>query len=982
MPDHSAGAESRYQYTVEKSGDPSFNPNDDENIVIDISYDEANETETYVISGIDDGEYKITVTDIASCAVTFEEEIENPGPLDIIVSSKDIVCYNEANGSITVQVKGGVAPYVITVKDDKTIVKTITYDPDIAVDDEDGDFKIVVATTEGDYHSITFKGLQGNNDDDRIKTYAVVVEEERENGCDWNGTADIVMPEEFSLLLSLAPRTQPILEELFVCSPTATGSIRRLQDGGTGDFRIIEFYKDEILIPVAGFSFGTAPIGKYYAVAEDENGCPSITNTIEIILLDDLQNDDFNIIPNPETCTESGSIEIIRISGGMGDGADEYEYQLFEKDGDGTPVQSGLLTTENNTIADVPAGDYYIEIKYSVATNCSPLRIPESDYIVIDPAMLFDFTFDFDDPAPICEGQYGTGALTITDGFGKYAVTLSEYPAGAKMPTFDANTGLMTNVTAGKYSFIVTDKVTGCQVTRDIQITLQQGIEIEAELLDITCEVSTISVEVTYPVSGVFEFEIDGVIVTPTPTYTKPRNVYGDDQWVIKVTDQNGCQADTTIVVEFPSSLNVDWDIREEQDNCNPATIIDAAITGGFTSYSIEINGSPVTLPHTITQPGAYTIKITDGCDIVQRDITVSEGFQLKGNPNIVIQPTNCNQSPLNGVIILPDLPDGYSYLWAEHPLIKDSDKEKKAQYYLAPDVYHVTVYYGNNVCAEEDFTVTALTNINVDITVDGSICPGSIIPLNGSIKINGVAITATTSGISANWILPDGDTPDFFMEDNPYLYPATEGIVQLIASNGECTGSGTFEIETLSAPTLAFAADTIYIPQDEIYTLKIPEAGNYVSYEWTIDGSKWQNQPDPMGDIDLDSYNAPYILTLTLTSENGCAISKSIYVGLAIDLFIPNAFTPNGDGDHDEWKFRNLEKYMSFYDVQVSVNTRTGVQIYEAKGYNNSSVVWDGRRNGNDLPIGVYYYIVKLVPKSSSKSKTMTLTGSVTVIR
>jgi len=169
----------------------------------------------------------------------------------------------------------------------------------------------------------------------------------------------------------------------------------------------------------------------------------------------------------------------------------------------------------------------------------------------------------------------------------------------------------------------------------------------------------------------------------------------------------------------------------------------------------------------------------------------------------------------------------------------------------------------------------------------------------------------------------------------------------------------------------------------DESYTLKTLEAGNFVSHEWTIDERRWQNQPVPPEDVDLDSNDAPYTLTLTLTGENGCAISKSVYVDLAIDLGIPNAFTPDGDGNHDRWEFRNIDKYRSFYDIQVSVSTRTGVPIFDRKGYNNSvGVAWDGRRNGNDLPIGTYYYVVKLVPISSSKSKTQIITGTVAIVR
>ena len=69
--------------------------------------------------------------------------------------------------------------------------------------------------------------------------------------------------------------------------------------------------------------------------------------------------------------------------------------------------------------------------------------------------------------------------------------------------------------------------------------------------------------------------------------------------------------------------------------------------------------------------------------------------------------------------------------------------------------------------------------------------------------------------------------------------------------------------------------------------------------------------------------------------------------------LFIPNTFTPNGDGDNELWGVISLE---SFLDFTLEIFDRYGSLIWET---NNPDVQWDGThiRNGEPLPIGLYVF-------------------------
>lgn len=77
------------------------------------------------------------------------------------------------------------------------------------------------------------------------------------------------------------------------------------------------------------------------------------------------------------------------------------------------------------------------------------------------------------------------------------------------------------------------------------------------------------------------------------------------------------------------------------------------------------------------------------------------------------------------------------------------------------------------------------------------------------------------------------------------------------------------------------------------------------------------------------------------------------------ITIDIGKAVTPNGDGIHDYWEIVSLGKYK---DNVVLVIDRWGNKIYEASGYDNERVLWDGRsQQGAKVPTGTYFYTVEV---------------------
>lgn len=144
-------------------------------------------------------------------------------------------------------------------------------------------------------------------------------------------------------------------------------------------------------------------------------------------------------------------------------------------------------------------------------------------------------------------------------------------------------------------------------------------------------------------------------------------------------------------------------------------------------------------------------------------------------------------------------------------------------------------------------------------------------------------------------------------------------------------------------------------------------EAVNSTSVFWTP-GS---NFDDP------SSLNPEYTPTVggtfnvSLVAVNGmCMDSAEAQITVYSPVKIPNAFTPNGDGQYDVWEIDGISTYTS---AALQVFNRWGSLVYESFG---TIKFWDGTRNGKPMPVAAYYYVLDLQNGEEPKS------GNVTIIR
>jgi len=86
--------------------------------------------------------------------------------------------------------------------------------------------------------------------------------------------------------------------------------------------------------------------------------------------------------------------------------------------------------------------------------------------------------------------------------------------------------------------------------------------------------------------------------------------------------------------------------------------------------------------------------------------------------------------------------------------------------------------------------------------------------------------------------------------------------------------------------------------------------------------------------------------------------------------IFIPNWFTPNGNGEEDIWLIEGFE----YGQLKLRIFNVYGQQLYYTESQNY--VPWDGTYHGKALPNGDYYYVIE------SENYFSQYTGYVTILR
>lgn len=262
----------------------------------------------------------------------------------------------------------------------------------------------------------------------------------------------------------------------------------------------------------------------------------------------------------------------------------------------------------------------------------------------------------------------------------------------------------------------------------------------------------------------------------------------------------------------------------------------------------------------------------------------------------------------------------------------------------------HITSTAGCFADAQTMIQIVAPTQASVDFS-KVEICEGDQVTLSAH------------GGITYQW------TPEIGLSNpgiaNPVASPNKTTRYQVRVSNGACDDIAEVEVVVNKKPTASAGVDKAIIEGKSIM-LEGKVTGDGVTFYWSPStGLDNRYKLNPIASPTED-------ITYTLTASNSTCTDAVDQVSIRVyqKLIIPNTFSPNGDGVNDLW---NLPAINTYRGVKVMVMNRYGQEVFKSSGY---EIPWNGKYQNQDVPVGVYYYVIHL------ESGLKPLTGSLTVIR
>jgi gliding motility-associated-like protein len=226
-------------------------------------------------------------------------------------------------------------------------------------------------------------------------------------------------------------------------------------------------------------------------------------------------------------------------------------------------------------------------------------------------------------------------------------------------------------------------------------------------------------------------------------------------------------------------------------------------------------------------------------------------------------------------------------------------------------------------------------------VTGDSILCEGSLIEL--------VADT------DAELVWNTGADTDTISVTSPGTYT-------VVATNARgCQKSDTLLVKEYPIPNVSFSSNpsSLNIRHTQL-TCNIPEETG-VLYTWDMGDNSSEFGSTVVHTYAVTNSNPSYVVELTAVSGHGC--TDSSYRVITVVPFIPNVFTPNGDGIND----------LFMQSVETRVMDRNGILIY------TGNEGWDGSYNGRKVDPDTYFYTVFYY---DWRQEQQTLKGFITLIR
>ncbi len=569
-----------------------------------------------------------------------------------------------------------------------------------------------------------------------------------------------------------------------------------------------------------------------------------------------------------------------------------------------------------------------------------------------------------------CIADDGTATVTTSGGTDPLTYTWENTAnAGTAVSTENPATGLA----AGTYSVTVSDAA-GCAATGTVEVGAPPAPIILAEIpTPSTCGNADGTIELWLEDSlEPFTYNWENAM-TPGVNVSSdnPATDLASGLYNVTVTGNNGC---TTITMVSLTELDAPeiLDIAFSGSTCgqaNGGAVV--TVSGGMLPYTYnwensDTPGMSVSASEVASDlpEGIYNVVVTDanGC-------TAFGSTTITGTPPLSFETTSIDPtcgSAMDGSAAV-NAEGGsfyYTYQWS-------NGSTEQAALNLPGGVHVVTVTDTDGCTGTAQVELSEPESIFFESTSSNSTCSG----LNdGTITVLNVS-----SGEGAPYLYSvDGATfsPDSIFTD------LGEGFYEIYVQDvNACIALGNQVIESTTELILDYGED---VEIDFGESVDLFPTTNFsldtALYTWT-----WvQDTSLIFNNFSYNPVAQPSTTTtynVSVTDPNGCSISDAITVRVNVerDVFIPNIFSPNFDGNNDVFTVFGGIGVARVSTMQVF--DRWGAKVHETSNFspNSSEFGWDGKHKGNAAAQGVYVYYVEV---EFVDGTTDTYRGDVTIVR
>ena len=333
----------------------------------------------------------------------------------------------------------------------------------------------------------------------------------------------------------------------------------------------------------------------------------------------------------------------------------------------------------------------------------------------------------------------------------------------------------------------------------------------------------------------------------------------------------------------------------------------------------------------TISNSGNYTISLIAGIsacsDTSEKSITIIESAVSSFT---IIDTIVCTDE----IISISNNSSGSSnYQWfINNTKVSDSLNPKISN--ADSGLYEIQLISSNSACADtSNKDISILQSPNITVSNDSAICIGDLVALIAS------GATSYSWSPSENLPLPDSAITG--------AYPDTTTRYQVILGRGECSSDTQYVTITVdNYPDFDLGEDIEGLGGEEI----ILSASDGETYIWSP--TNYLNDPNIANPIATPL--APITYTVSVTNQTGCTTIDSIFIDIKTDIFIPNFFSPNEDGENDNFKIYGS----GISEIELQIFNRLGQMVFITTDINEAqNNGWNGSYNGTQQPDGVYIW-------------------------